>query len=332
MNPFLSVIMSVHNERIFVKDAIDSILNQSYDNFEFIIVDDASDVETADICEKYASKFSKIKLIRNENNLGLTRSLNIGLKHAKGKYIARMDADDISLPDRFTTQIEYLESTPDIGLVGSFYDEIDEKGLVIRKNVNFPTEPIIIHWRLFFENPIPHPPIMMRNNLIDELNGYNENVKYSQDYELFSRLRMKTKISNIPEVLYRWRIHKKSISNVKKNTQRKIAMSISKQILENVSKQNISDHDIDLIWNKKINNAIDSKRYLRLLYDFYKYTLLQKTWSNSEVRLFKDYIAIKLFYYMVDFSKGSIPIIILIKIFFIKPSTLLRIIISHYFK
>ncbi|MDD4353774.1 MAG: glycosyltransferase family A protein, partial [Candidatus Nanoarchaeia archaeon] len=127
-NHRISVIMSAYNTERYIAEAIESILNQTFKDFEFIIIDDGSTDDSLKIIKRYVKKDRRIKLIHNKKNIGLTKSLNKGLKIAKGQYIARMDADDISLPQRFQIQYDFLEKNKDIFLIGTTAFLIDDKG------------------------------------------------------------------------------------------------------------------------------------------------------------------------------------------------------------
>ena len=132
--PLVSVIMSVYNGEKYLVQAIDSILNQTYQNFEFIIIDDCSTDNSSHILQEYAKKDSRIKIIKKEKNIGIKgfiENLNLGISIAEGKYIARMDADDISLPERFQKQVTFLENNPEIFMVGAQIDFINEKNEII---------------------------------------------------------------------------------------------------------------------------------------------------------------------------------------------------------
>ena len=131
--PLVSVIMSVYNGEKYLVQAIDSILNQTYQNFEFIIIDDCSTDNSSHILQEYAQKDSRIKIIKKEKNIGIKgfiKNLNLGISIAKGKYIARMDADDISLPERFQKQVDFLENNPEITLVGAQLNLINEQNKI----------------------------------------------------------------------------------------------------------------------------------------------------------------------------------------------------------
>ena len=208
--PLVSVLMSVYNGEPYLRQAIESILDQSFADFEFIIVDDGSQDRTWDILREYAARDARIVLIQNEANIGLTRSLNKGLAQARGKYIARQDADDVSLPERLELQVRYLEKSPQVGVLGSWIQFIDEHGeaMGIRR---LPVEPGLVKWSLLFGNYLVHTTVMFRRALVDQVGGYAPNTKYAQDYELWSRMYPRSKVVNLAQVLVHHREHAKSI-------------------------------------------------------------------------------------------------------------------------
>ncbi len=206
--PLISVLMSVYNGEKFLKEAMESILSQTLPSFEFIIFDDASTDSTRAILQSFSDP--RLKLINNEINIGLTKSLNKGLALAKGKFIARMDADDIALPDRLKTQVSYLNGHPDIALVGSWAEVIDEWGQT-KKIDKPPVDPRVIEYELIFGNPIYHSSIMFRRDEIIQAGGYSEEYRHIEDFEMYSRLVNRFKIANIPRVLLRFRTHPHSI-------------------------------------------------------------------------------------------------------------------------
>lgn len=201
--PKISVIMSVFNGLPYLKEAIQSILSQTYKNFEFIIVDDAS---TDDSWEYLTSlKNQRIKLIKNKKNLGLAVSLNKALKIAKGEFIARMDADDISLPKRFEKQIEFLEKNPEISLCGTWADLIDSRGHKIGEK-RYPTDPKRVKEAITWYTAVIHPTYMGTPNFFKELGGYRNDFDFAEDYDLLSRAKNRFKIANIPQKLLLWRL------------------------------------------------------------------------------------------------------------------------------
>jgi GT2 family glycosyltransferase len=207
--PKISVVMSVHNGSKYLKDAVESILNQTFQDFEFIIVNDASTDDTEEILKQFDD--SRIKIIKNPENLGLTKSLNIGIKAAKGEYIARMDADDISLPHRFEIQVNFLENNPDYALVGSKFYNIDESGNT-KSLIDVPLDNLSIHETLKKNNCFAHGSIIMKKDAFLTVGGYNEQFKFAQDYDLWLRLAEAYKVANIEEPLYQCRYSEDTIS------------------------------------------------------------------------------------------------------------------------
>lgn len=203
-NPKISVIMSVYNGEKYLREAIESILNQTFTDFEFIIVNDGSTDGSLEIIQSYDDK--RIKIINNEKNIGLTKSLNKALKVARGEYIARQDADDVSLPNRFEKQIKYLEKHPEVALLGTSVYLIDEKGKIIGKRMAL-AKPTFKE--LCKGNRFSHGSVMFEKAVITELGGYNELLRYVQDYELWLRIAKSYEIRNLTQVLYKWRFHSK---------------------------------------------------------------------------------------------------------------------------
>ena len=196
--------MGVYNlpEKNFLRKAINSILNQSYENFEFIICDDGSIDSIFDNLKEFAARDKRIKLLRNEHNKGLSYTLNKCLAHATGEYVARMDADDISLPTRLETQISFLEKNPDYAMVGSnIYLMADEIRWGCRRLPEFPQRKDFL-----FTSPFVHPSIMIRRTILSELGGYREDAVRCEDYDLWMRLYSKGyKGCNIQQFLLEFR-------------------------------------------------------------------------------------------------------------------------------
>lgn len=198
----ISVLMGVHNEETHLKKAIDSVLNQTYENFEFIIVDDASADSSADIVRSYDD--SRITLLENETNCGLTHSLNKALEHATGQYVARQDADDVSEPNRFERQIQFLERNEEVAVVGTGTTLIDGDGQAIDTRVGYCNPSFEDFMR---KGHFIHGSIMGRQSVFEAVGGYDEFFRYAQDQELWLRLTRDHKLANIPDPLYRHRIH-----------------------------------------------------------------------------------------------------------------------------
>ncbi len=206
--PKVSVVMSVYNGEKYLKEAIDSILNQTFKGFEFIIINDGSTDKTRKILEFYTDP--RIRLI-NQANMGLAKSLNRGLKIARGEYIARMDADDISLPERLEKEVKLLDNHKDVGLVGIFPMKMDESGrnvgLYKTKTKNEDLREVL--WR---GDLLCHGSVMFRKECVDKVGFYRKKLKFAEDYDLWFRIAEFFGITNIEEPLYKYRINPDSIS------------------------------------------------------------------------------------------------------------------------
>lgn len=201
--PKVTVLMAVYNGERYLREAMDSILGQTFRDFEFLIVDDGSDDSTTAIIGSFND--SRIRVIRNENNLGLTKSLNIGLRAAKGEYVARMDADDISLPERLERQVGYLDEHPDDALVGCPADVIGKDGQIIRRSLTPAPSRRMLYLKLAFGNVMAHSSAMFRRSVVEQLGGYDESYTQTQDYDLWFRIFRSHGAGMLDEVLIRWR-------------------------------------------------------------------------------------------------------------------------------
>ena len=203
--PLVTVLMSVFNAEDYLQEAIESVLSQTFSDFEFLVIDDCSTDRSKEILEKISDK--RVKLLFNDKNIGLTCSLNKGIAYAKGKYIARMDADDICLPERLKKQIGYMELHPEIGVCGSWIQILNTENVWKSAERN---EAILVN--MLFYNDIYHPTAVIKSELFEKIK-YNEDLKTAQDYYLWAELSEYTKFFNIQEVLLYRRLHEKSISN-----------------------------------------------------------------------------------------------------------------------
>ncbi len=229
-NPKVTILMSVYNGEKFLKETLESILSQTFSNFEFIIIDDASTDKTASILKEYTKKDNRIRIIKNKKNIGLTRSLNKGIKSSQGKYIARIDAGDIALPVRIEKQIKFMKDNKEIGLLGTNYFEVNKKGKIIRE-ISLPTNNKNIKKELIKKNPFAHPTVLIRKLVLNKTGLYDEKLKLSQDYELWFRISQVSNLANLPEPLTKVRKTKKSLSFQKRKEQAKTGIEIRKKIL-----------------------------------------------------------------------------------------------------
>jgi glycosyltransferase involved in cell wall biosynthesis len=213
-NPKISVLMPVYNGETYLKEAINSILSQTYTDFEFLIINDGSTDKSLEIIESYNDQ--RIRLINNDGNIGLIKTLNKGLDMAKGEYIARMDADDISLPERFEKQVKYMDENPDIAICGTSVKIIGlEREIAYKKTTN----PELNKCKLLFEGYIVHPTVFIRTKAIRDFNLYYPDYKYAEDYGFWVEVSKHFKLANVEDVLLLYRMHPAQISSDKKEEQ-----------------------------------------------------------------------------------------------------------------
>lgn len=282
--PKISVIMCVYNtDNIFLKEAIDSILNQTYEDFEFIIINDCTNKENMNLINSY--KDARIVLMNNKINIGLTRSLNKGILLAKGKYIARMDSDDISLPNRFKKQVEFLESNKEIAVVGS-YAKIFNKEKVFMSRIK--SEEILKIRMMFYNCVMVHPTAMLNMELLKNNSiYYDESISKAQDYMLWADCIINSlKIYVIDEILLKYRIHEGQITFSLKEDQQDCAKYVQKKILNKLFNYEIDDKSLKLHWSifhGNINYEISE-------YEKYFEFLLKQ---NKEKKIFEQKIFLK---------------------------------------
>lgn len=238
--PRVTVLMPVYNAASYVAEALESILNQTYRDFEFLIIDDGSTDQSSQIISSYDDP--RIRFHINDQNLGITRTLNNGLDLASGEYIVRMDADDISLPNRLERQVAFMDSNPDVGVCGTWFETFGESVDVCR----IPVAPEDICAHLLFHNMLAHPAVCFRHQaFIEKGLRYDEQYLYAEDFQLWQRASEHFPIANIAEVLLRYNIHLGSISHTKQDVQAKTLRRIDKEALSRLG-INASDAELDL--------------------------------------------------------------------------------------
>lgn len=208
-DPKITVLLSVYNDEKYIGRAIDSILSQTFRDFELLIIDDSSTDKTRDIILAY--KDTRIRLVKTKKKIGITKSLNKGLKIARGNYIARLDSDDISYPDRLKKQMSFLENNKDYAIVGSRTEVIDEDGDHI-EYWNQEESAELIFYTLSYRNCLTSSSVMFNKKIVDSLGGYDESCDRAEDFELWYRISRKYRIYTIPEYLVKWRKREESHS------------------------------------------------------------------------------------------------------------------------
>lgn len=223
--PKISVIMSTYNEERYIADAVRSILDQTFGDLEIIIYDDASTDKTFEILEGIRDE--RILLHRNEENRGLTVNLNRALREVKGEFIARMDGDDISRPERLEKQLRYMETHPEVVLCGCDTKNFGENDLVWRLK----DDPEELKIRMLLHPALAHPTFFFRKSVVEQGFTYDESFRTAQDYDLASRIAKKAKIGRLPEILLDYRVHAKQVSSVDPSGQSNNAKRVRERLL-----------------------------------------------------------------------------------------------------
>lgn len=285
--PYVSVIMSVYNAEKYLKLSMDSVFNQTFRDFEFIIVDDGSTDKSLDIINDYRD--SRIRLFINKKNSGLVFSLNKGIEEAKGKYVARMDADDISLPERFMKQVDYMETHPEVDVCGAFIQTFDDTKGIREKCRIYPEKDTEIKGKMIFECAFAHPVVMLRRQiLLEKKLRYDAAFIHAEDYDLWSRMMDCCIFHNIPEVLLQYRVNHASVSTLNSDRQVEKTEQIRKR---NMKRFLLPSPIIDLFFLKrKITalefdaaiGALNLMKYMNGLYEWY-----DSYWFDESLREFK---------------------------------------------
>lgn len=231
VRPVISVLMCVYNGELYLKQAVESILSQTYRQLEFVVVNDGSTDATGEMLDSY--KDPRIVRVDNDTNLGLVGALNRGRRVARGQYIARMDADDVSEPLRLERQLRYLERHPEVGVLGTYMRQVsgNRDGLAPFRP---PTLHDVIEWTMLFECPVAHATVMMRKRTLEAVHGYDPSYPYNEDTELWSRAIVRTRFANLPEMLYCRRWHKDSLCSRHADSQRRTDIVIRQRMMEKV--------------------------------------------------------------------------------------------------
>ena len=227
--PLVSVVLAVYNGERFLRCALDSLVSQTFTDFELIIVDDASTDRTPSILDDYTDP--RLVRMANSENAGQTPSLNKGLQIARGELIARHDADDISHPERLRLQVEAMRSDRNLALLGTAYERIDRRGRLLEK-VSPPTTNERLQKRLEEGNIFCHGSVIMRRDLLEKVGGYNDYFSVTQDYDLWLRLAEHGELANLPHALYQFRFDGASVSRQKRSLQlayRRLAWDLARK-------------------------------------------------------------------------------------------------------
>jgi len=290
--PRITVLMPVYNGEKYIGEAIESILNQTFANYEFVIIDDCSTDKSKKNIQTYHDP--RINFISNNENLGLINTLNIGLALAQGEYIARMDQDDISLPQRLEKQLAFLDNHPEIGVCGTGFKTINQKGASTAVT-QFPNQSSLLNWQLHFFCPLVHPTVMMKTSLVKKVGGYNKNATYYEDYDLWVRLCSITQLTNLDDILFCLRKHKENTSQTHLSEQTNNSIKICWELISKTLNKDVS---VDIVRQLYLNDyadvnaAIQISNLIRKLYDSF---INRNKLTSQEIILIRNDVARRLF-------------------------------------
>ena len=299
--PKISVVMSVYNGEKYLSEAIDSILNQTFKDFEFIIINDGSTDRSLEIIQSYND--DRIVLI-NQKNVGLAKSLNNGIAISKSDFIARMDADDIAYPERIQKQHKFLSSNPEYIIVGSNAKIIDKDGYFVY-NSNLSTTDEEMKQKLP-STPFIHPSVMFRKDIFYKAKQYPEYMLKAQDLILFNRMAKLGKFANISENLMQYRV----VPTANSSRDSKISERFNKILSKAIENNKISDDDFAYL--KTITSNRNSKERLA---NYHLYLAKKYLWNNYQPKLARSNLIkslnnkfnfIRVFYYLVSFMPGRV--------------------------
>ena len=304
--PAISVVMPTYNTPVpYLREAIESILNQTFRDFEFIVIDDGS----TNGSDKYLKSLEdeRIIIIWNQANLGVTKSLNIGLNAARGKYIARMDADDVSMPTRFEKQYSFMETHSDVVLLGTNYKNFTDSSASSSKpivtKINSQTS-----WKIksLFRYPGPvHPTIFIRRETLEARQlRYSPFFEHNQDYKLYLDISQFGKIAILSEILNKRRIHQQQITYQKRNTVREFAKKIQKELLVELL-GSISDDELEFHYrfgSEEIKKG-EIYRSFKWILKLVKHNLLKKKYNQKDFIFFTSKLFLSRF--LIAYSEKS---------------------------
>lgn len=283
--PKVTVLMPVHNGERYLAAAIESILAQTFADFELLIIDDGSTDRSHEIARAYADP--RIRLVRNTQNLRLIATLNRGLEEARGEYVARMDADDISLPGRLEAQAKFLDRYAGVGVLGAAVQTIDADG---KPNgvARFPLSHNLIRWTLCFQSPIAHPAAMMRKALVRRLGGYRSHALHCEDYDLWWRASEVTQLANLGEVLLKLRKHGDNITVRHSSTHDAVAVDVCRANLGAILGEELPPELVAALMGRASRSEAQISRAVELLFRYAKSCRSGPLAPGEEVALRQD--------------------------------------------
>lgn len=258
--PKISVVMPVYNGEKYIRETMDSVLNQTFADFEFIIINDASKDSTEEIIKSYED--DRIVYLINEQNLGVAGTLNRGIEHAKGEYIARIDADDIAMPQRFEKQVAFMDTHPDVGVCGSHIRIFEEDGT--ERDYIYSETDVELRVDMLFNSGFAHPAVMIRKSVLDkEKLFYNIEFEKAEDYRMWYDVMKVSKGHNLQEPLLRYRHHQSQVTktNVKEQT---VAVTKMRKVMYDTL--NLGTEEYLEVFSKVCNGVrtFDDEEYIKV--------------------------------------------------------------------
>jgi glycosyltransferase involved in cell wall biosynthesis len=302
----LTVIMPVYNAQKFLAEALNSILNQTYSDFILFVIDDGSTDASAEIIEYYKKLDSRIVSF-SQNNKGLIKTLNQYFEAVETPYIARMDADDISLPQRFERQIAFLEKHKEIGIVGTGLKYMNETLTKTLEEANFPDSHAKILWKMLYTTGVPHAPVMLRKEIFSKVGGYSEHAKYIEDYDFFHRAKQLTQFANIQETLYVYRKNEQSVSHKFSSEQADNHYKLSKKVIRTIIPK-ATDDFVSFLKYDHVNKNTDPKQIYSFLEILYQNFTKNYTLTKDDKRFIKNDWIKKLRIFSLTYKSYSLQI------------------------
>ncbi len=261
MPPRISVIIPVYNGEKYLQETLESIFHQTFSDFELLVIDDASSDGSLKLVKEFALKDPRVKMFVNDQNMGISFSTNFGIDHAQGEFIALTDQDDISLPTRFEDQIQFLETHPEIDVLGTQVTLINDQNEKQGDESPLPLTPGLIRWGLIFGCMLSNSSVMFRRKVFDESEFRFGNFKAAQDYDLFTRLSLNCQMANLPKILLNSRRHADNLSRTSADLQRQETYEIVRFHVKTIINEELTDYIISGILfakHQKITSEIAS--------------------------------------------------------------------------
>ena len=332
--PKVTVLMPVYNGEQYLREAIDSILWQTFQDFEFLIIDDGSSDNSMDIINSYQD--TRIILVKNESNLGLVLTLNKGLSLAKGEYIARMDADDVSFCDRLEKQVDFLESHSDVCLLGTNAQIINSEGhlqglcKVVSGNE-------LIKWQMCFTCPFIHPSVIFRSKIISKVDGYTSQAikgreKYSgEDYDLWRKISKISQVDNLQNTLIYLRKHNSNLTKTHLKEHIKNASIVNSLVIQECinlkPNQEVNPYieKTSRIFLNQHQNSQEVQESILLIFKIYCQFIKNNNLPSLSKNIIAKDAAKRIFDLVSNYYRQDISLLIfLIIVIYISPNTLLN--------